>query len=92
MGAGSALLRWGCELADREGLTTWLEASPEGYGAYRKFGFEAVDVQDLKVVERWSAVKKPGENWGEKSAVELAGELPQGIYRNVMMRRLPVKA
>jgi hypothetical protein len=92
MGAGSALLRWGTELADREGLVTWLEASPEGYYAYKKFGFKPVEVQDLKVTEKWGGVRRPDEDWGRNSAVELAGELPEGVFRSASMKRLPVKA
>lgn len=63
-----------------------------GYGLYRKFGFEAVDVQDLKVTETWGRAKKVGENWGEKSAVETFGELPDGVHRSTLMRRLPKTA
>lgn len=39
-GAGSMLVRWGCELADRDGLVAYVDASPEGAALYRKFGFE----------------------------------------------------
>ncbi|KKY30081.1 putative n-acetyltransferase-like protein [Diaporthe ampelina] len=56
LGAGSALLKWGCELADRENKTAWLEASPAGYSLYRRFGFEDVEVQDLKLTELWGPV------------------------------------
>lgn len=89
-GVGSALLRWGTELADGEGeggLPVWLEASPEGYGLYRKFGFEDVEVQDLPIGDK--KTRHEGENWGQRSAVELAGELREGCYRSVMMRRAP---
>ncbi|KAK2615479.1 hypothetical protein N8I77_002229 [Diaporthe amygdali] len=89
LGAGTALLKWGCELADRENKTAWLEASPAGYLLYRKFGFEDVEVQDLKVTETWGPVRSEGENWGAGSAVILAGELPEGSFRTVLMRRLP---
>ncbi|POS73694.1 hypothetical protein DHEL01_v207907 [Diaporthe helianthi] len=90
LGAGSALLRWGCGLADTENKTAWLEASPVGYSLYKKFGFEPVEVADLKLTELWGAVKTDeGENWGEANAVELGGELPEGSFRSVMMKRLP---
>ncbi|KAF4548975.1 Hypothetical protein D9617_24g016890 [Elsinoe fawcettii] len=39
-GAGSLLVRWGAELADREGLPTRLEATPFGRGLYEKYNFE----------------------------------------------------
>ena len=83
------MLKWGCELADRENKTAWLEASPAGYSLYRRFGFEDVEVQDLKLTELWGPVRSEGENWGAASAVALAGELAQGSFRSVMMRRWP---
>lgn len=89
LGAGSALLKWGCELADSENKTAWLEASPAGYSLYRRFGFEDVDVQDLKLTELWGPVRTEGENWGAASAVALAGKLPDGSFRSVLMKRLP---
>lgn len=91
LGAGSALLKWGVELADAEGKVAWLEASPHGYPLYRRFGFEDIEVQDLKVTELWGSVREEHENWGENSAVAFAGELPRGTARTVFMRRLPQK-
>lgn len=38
-GAGSMLVGWGADLADREGLPTHLEATPFGKGLYEKYGF-----------------------------------------------------
>lgn len=55
-------------------------------------GFEDVEVQDLKITEVWGPVREQQENWGQKSAVELAGEAPEGVYRTVVMRRAPTKA
>lgn len=89
LGAGTALLAWGGELADKEGKATWLEASPPGYPLYRRFAYEDVDVQDLAVTERWGPVREEGEDWGQDAAVALAGELPRGSFRTVLMRRLP---
>lgn len=89
LGAGSALLKWGCELADRENKTAWLESSPVGFSLYKKFGFEPVEVADLKLTEMYGAVNTDGENWGAANAVEVGGELAEGSFRSVMMRRLP---
>lgn len=91
LGAGTALLKWGIELADAEGKVAWLEASPQGYSLYRRFGFEDVEVQDLKVTELWGPVKEEHENWGEGSAVAFAGALPRGTFRTVFMKRVPKK-
>lgn len=41
-GVGSMLLRWGCEMADRDKLGSFVMASPNGLLFYRKFGFEAM--------------------------------------------------
>lgn len=38
-GAGSKMMRWGCELADLLFLSAWVEASSEGNFLYKKFGF-----------------------------------------------------
>lgn len=42
MGVGHELLRWGLDLADKEQVPTWIDASPAGYGLYKKFGWEEV--------------------------------------------------
>lgn len=38
-GAGSMLVQWGCDLADREGAAAYLDASKAGAPLYEKFGF-----------------------------------------------------
>ncbi|KAL2137276.1 hypothetical protein VTI74DRAFT_5007 [Chaetomium olivicolor] len=91
LGAGSALVAQGVELADRLGLPCRVEASPAGYGLYRKFGYEDVDVLDLNVTELWGAVNTDGSNWGANNAIALCGPAPKGVVRSVIMRR-PAKA
>jgi GNAT superfamily N-acetyltransferase len=91
-GAGSALVEWGVNLADSLGLPCRLEASPVGYGLYRKFGFEDVAVVDVKVTEQWGRTNANGSNWGANNAVPLAGPLADGVQRTVIMRRPPKKA
>jgi GNAT superfamily N-acetyltransferase len=41
-GAGSLLLKWGVEEADKLGLIGYLEASEAGAPLYKKFGFEPI--------------------------------------------------
>ncbi|KAK5651509.1 hypothetical protein OQA88_11963 [Cercophora sp. LCS_1] len=89
LGAGSALVRWGNELADSLGLASYLEASPYGYSVYKRLGFEDVDVLDFDMAGRWGAVKAEGRNWGESNALELGGPLPEGSMRTVIMKRTP---
>lgn len=43
-GAGSALLAWGVEQADKEGVVMALESTPAGLSMYKRFGFREVDV------------------------------------------------
>jgi hypothetical protein len=87
LGAGSALLKWGVDLADSLGLPSRLEASPTGYGVYKKFGYEDLDVVDLNVTETWGVENRDGSNWGANNAVSLAGTAPDGVMRTVIMRR-----
>ncbi|KAF3760925.1 hypothetical protein M406DRAFT_358399 [Cryphonectria parasitica EP155] len=91
LGAGTALLNWGNELADREGKMHWLDASPKGYALYKRLGFEDVDVQDLNITELWGVTRAEGEDWGAGSAVVLAGPLADGCHRATMMKRFPKK-
>lgn len=46
------LVKWGCEIADDEGIPAYLEATPIGYPVYRRQGFEDVDVVELDF-SRW---------------------------------------
>ncbi|KAK1757817.1 hypothetical protein QBC47DRAFT_165683 [Echria macrotheca] len=87
LGAGSALVRWGNDLADSLGLVSYIEASPHGYSVYKKQGFEDVLALDFKVTETWGAIKEEGRNWGENNAVEIGGPLAPGCLRTVVMRR-----
>lgn len=43
-GAGSKLLGWGVEQADKNGVTLALESTPAGLSLYKRFGFREVDV------------------------------------------------
>ncbi|KLJ05407.1 hypothetical protein EMPG_11126 [Blastomyces silverae] len=43
LGAGSAMLQYGVDIADKENLPGWLESSLKAHNLYKKFGFEDVD-------------------------------------------------
>lgn len=43
-GAGSRLLSWGIEQADKHGVLMCLEATPTGLALYKRFGFVEKDV------------------------------------------------
>jgi hypothetical protein len=79
-------------LADSLGLVSWLEASPYGYPLYKRHGYEDVAVIDFRITETWGAKKGEGRDWGEKSALEIGGPLPEGEMRTVVMKRLPKAA
>ena len=38
-GAGSMILQYGCEMADRDGLEAYIDASPGGKPLYERFGW-----------------------------------------------------
>ena len=38
-GAGSKLLQYGCERADKQGVEVFLESAPDALPLYQKFGF-----------------------------------------------------
>ncbi|KAF5013960.1 hypothetical protein FDECE_89 [Fusarium decemcellulare] len=38
-GAGSMLVKWGCDLADKDGVGVYVDASEAGAPLYQKFGF-----------------------------------------------------
>jgi Acetyltransferases len=38
-GAGSMLVKWGCDLADKDGVAAYVDASKEGAPLYQKHGF-----------------------------------------------------
>ncbi|KAM0250888.1 hypothetical protein ACHAQJ_008466 [Trichoderma viride] len=62
-GAGSLLMAWVIELADREGLACWLTSSLVAVPLYKKFGFEVVEE---------ITVPLPGENVGGETIRTLA--------------------
>lgn len=40
-------MQWGVQLADKEQIPAFLEASPHAYPLYRKFGFEDIDMYEF---------------------------------------------
>ncbi|KAJ4297331.1 hypothetical protein N0V88_004249 [Collariella sp. IMI 366227] len=65
-------------------------SSPAGYPLYRRFGYEDVDVSDLKVTELWGRANTDGSDWGANNAIALTGgPASEGVVRSVIMRRPP---
>lgn len=64
-GVGSALIRWGTERADKEGVFCWVHSSDGGEVFYEKMGFEEVErfVVDL---DGYAEGRRDGSGkWGE---------------------------
>lgn len=66
-GVGSALIRWGTQRADEEGVFCWVHSSDGGHFAFQKAGFE--EVERLKVdLDEFAEEKRVGVEdgkWGE---------------------------
>lgn len=69
-GAGSMLVRWGCERADEAGVEAFLEASPTGAPLYARFGFQRVKevAFDLR-------------KWGGTTTIDLIVSFFERIWR-----------
>ncbi|KAH6709127.1 acyl-CoA N-acyltransferase [Leptodontidium sp. MPI-SDFR-AT-0119] len=78
-GIGTALLQWGHERADREGVPCFLIASPAGHPLYVHVG--------------WKVIGEPMEvdlkDWAEYAS---GGDMGWGTYRFYYMLRLPKNA
>lgn len=67
-GVGSALLKWGTDIADKHGAFAWVHSSAGAWRAYEKAGFRTVRTLtvDLDEYAPVPAPKKyPGGKWGE---------------------------
>lgn len=64
-GVGSALVRWGTDRADTDGVYCWVSSSMDGYHVYEKAGFVEVGRQELVLDDYAQGVKREmGEDWG----------------------------
>ena len=61
-GLGRLLLDHVIAIADAEGRSTWIDATPAGRPLYVKLGFEDVNLVEVDL-SRWGS-KEPGKNWG----------------------------
>jgi len=62
-GAGGKLIRWGCDLADRDGLEVYLDSTAWAKKVYEKHGFEekaSVEMPSGNYVE--SFMVRPARN------------------------------
>ncbi|KAK0119291.1 hypothetical protein ONS95_008138 [Cadophora gregata] len=77
-GIGTALLEWGHEMADREGVPCFLIASPVGHPLYAHVGWKEIGVMEVDLKE-WAEFAK-------------GGDMGWGTYRFYYMLRLPRNA
>ena len=69
-GAGTMLTRWGCEIADDNGVPAYAQSTPAGYQTYKKCGFEELYFIDLDlanvnregVFRTWLMIRHAGKN------------------------------
>lgn len=92
LGAGNMLISRGLELADAEGLPTFLEGTPAGYKLYRRKGFENIGVFDMELTKRWGLERRPDEDWGQDMGADQYGRGAEGCLRTIGMRRPPKSA
>ncbi|KAI1317113.1 hypothetical protein EDD11_009000 [Mortierella claussenii] len=57
-GIGSALMKWGTDKADQEGVYSWVSSSMDGTPAYEKAGFREVGKLELKLDDYAQGVKR----------------------------------
>ena len=48
-GAGTQLVKWGTDLADKDNLQCYLESSPAGYPLFKRSGFEDVTEMEIEL-------------------------------------------
>ena len=65
-GVGRALVRWGTERADRDGVGCWVQSSMDGSKVFEKEGFTEVDRLETDL-GGWAegVVREGGGSWGE---------------------------
>jgi GNAT superfamily N-acetyltransferase len=54
-GAGTMLIKWGCDIAQEHGVPAFLEATPAGLPVYQKSGFREVEKFEIDL-EKYGGV------------------------------------
>jgi GNAT superfamily N-acetyltransferase len=62
-GVGSALLKWGTDIADKAGVFMWVHSSEMAWKTYEKHGFEVVETLDINL-DDWAPAPPPNEGKG----------------------------
>ncbi|KAF9909586.1 hypothetical protein BX616_011126 [Lobosporangium transversale] len=85
-GIGSALLKWGTDKADEEGVSCWVSSSMSGWPAFAKAGFVEVGRLELNLDDYAQGIKRKIRS-GEDSVVKREEDWGTYIWR--WMRRDP---
>lgn len=76
-GAGTALLAWGIEQADKQGVVVALESTPAGLSLYKRLGFAEADV--IKADMKRFGYDKPYDDEAAKRVWMLREPLCQSV-------------
>lgn len=80
MGIGTALMRWGADKADQEGVSCWVSSSMGGVGAFEKEGFKEIGRLEATLDDYSEGRGMPLDDGGEK---------PWGVYVWYWLKREP---
>ncbi|KAG0295347.1 hypothetical protein BGZ98_001428 [Dissophora globulifera] len=83
-GVGSALMKWGTDKADEEGVYTWVSSSMDGHQAYAKAGYIEVGRLELRLDDYAQGVRRKVKNEDGEEV-----EQDWGVYIWRWMRRDP---
>ena len=81
-GVGSLLVKWGTDLADKQGLQCYLEASPAGYPLFRKADF--VEVAEMEI-----DLNKYRERMGVCKYKHVVMKVAAGVCRRIHAPTIP---
>ncbi len=56
-GVGSAIIRWALQNLHLDAMPTFLNAQPDGYALYKKFGWNDIESVDIDL-SRWAGPNK----------------------------------
>lgn len=81
-GAGSLLVNWGCDKADKLGIEVYLESSKKGYPVYERKGFELIPTTNGQLASLEFDVseytgRNVGENGGDPVSLKLMVRKPR---------------
>lgn len=85
-GVGSALIRWGTNIADEEGVYCWVFSSNQGWVAFQKLGFGEVGRLEVELDEFAEELRNQQRGWevGNVCVSLYAARYETSIGRSIM--------